>query len=127
MTTEIHVVGYPRSGTVWLTRLMSDLLDSPIATLNNPPSEYQRKILELKPIAYALFDTLNTDFCETGTGGYQIIKVHLPARQWTGKGKVIFIPKRLFAQRVMSGCIDTINTSCLMFYWAWDCHTILSG
>jgi len=67
---EIIVCGYPRSGTTWATRLLSDLLDSPIQG-----------------------QEIDRNHCQTGTGGYIIRKTHWQAHEWDGRGKVVFIQR----------------------------------
>lgn len=74
MTTDIYTTGFPRSGTWWCTRLLSDLLDSPIKTL--PPD-----------------NVTVSDFCPTCDGGYVIYKTHWRAAQYHNQGKIVFIQR----------------------------------
>ena len=60
MTREIVVIGYPRSGNTWLSRLLGDLLDSPVGGLYNAkplateggdrPGPFKVLQLHLKPV-----------------------------------------------------------------------------
>ena len=55
---DVYVAGYPRSGTHWMARLLSDLLDSPIR-----PSNRKRP--------------LNYNHCQRGEGGFRVNHGHL--------------------------------------------------
>lgn len=70
----VYTTGFPRSGSTWLDRLLSDLLDAPICTLDDSlPTEYK--------------------FCKTGRSGYIIIKTHWQVDEWNNSGKVVFIER----------------------------------
>ena len=73
----IYTTGFPRSGTWWITRLLSDVLNSPIKTL--PPD-----------------NVTVSDFCKTGQGGYTILKSHWRVKEYEEKGNglpIVFIQR----------------------------------
>ena len=76
---NVYVVGFPRSGTTWLVRLLCDLLDSPG-----------------KPF----MSSVQPDYshCQNGKGHYLIQKSHIPAyhsiyQHMRETGKIIFIQR----------------------------------
>lgn len=70
---NVYVSGFPRSGTTWLSRLLSGVLDSPLTNLTGEP--------------------VSTDFCATGEGDHTVIKTHWMSHEWDGQGKAVFIQR----------------------------------
>jgi hypothetical protein len=75
MAKIVYTSGYPRNGSTWLCRLLSDLLDSPLSNLEpvNPP--------------------MDMDFCATGRGGCLIKKTHWQHKEWDGTDLVVFVQR----------------------------------
>lgn len=71
MRKPIYVVGYPRSGNTWLSRLLGDILNSPVEGYKNAKpiategqdrgGDYVVRQLHLKPVEYEIEDGLTAN------------------------------------------------------------------
>jgi len=69
---DVYVTGFPRSGTHWMARLLSDLLDSPIQSSNRKRA-------------------LNYNHCRGGEGGHLIHRTHLRQRKFSFEHPIVHI------------------------------------
>lgn len=89
---NVIVVGFPKSGNTWLSRLLGDALNSPVTGIKdakplceeglNRPGKYVVRQLHLKPIAIKAGGCEGDDpipnaytFCEQNWGGEKIIHI----------------------------------------------------
>lgn len=72
---DVYTTGYPRSGSTWIGRLLSDLLDCPLSNVQpvDPPMDMQ--------------------FCQHDGGKYVVRKTHWLCNQWPGDGKIVLVQR----------------------------------